>query len=81
MRTVTIFGEHGIVAHIPQWLSQFGALELHYPMIQYLIKGIIRDTKMASITRVGHLYYRNSYTNSEFLWELRKTWFCEGSCK
>ena len=36
-----------------------GALELRYPMIQFLIKGIIRDTKMASITGVGHLYYGN----------------------
>ena len=36
-----------------------GALELHYPMIQFLIKGIIRDTKVASITGVGHLYYGN----------------------
>ena len=58
-----------------------GALELRYPMIQFLIKGIIRDTKVASITGVGHLYYGNSYKNSEFLWELRRTWFCEGSCK
>ena len=58
-----------------------GALELRYPMIQFLIKGIIRDTKMASITGVGHLYYGNSYKNAEFLWELRKTWFCEGSCE
>ena len=36
-----------------------GALELRYPMIQFLIKGIFRDTKMASITGVGHLYYGN----------------------
>ena len=31
MRTVTIFGEHGIMAHTPWWL------DLHYPMIQFLI--------------------------------------------
>ena len=36
MRTVTIFGEHGIIAHIPRRLGQ-SALELHYPMIQFLI--------------------------------------------
>ena len=31
MLTVTIFGEHGIMAHTP-W-----CLDLHYPMIQFLI--------------------------------------------
>ena len=34
--TVTIFGEHGIMAHIPWWLSQSEqALKLHYLLIQF----------------------------------------------
>ena len=40
MRIVTIFGEHGIMAHIPWWLL---ALELHYPVIQFLIIGDIQE--------------------------------------
>ena len=32
-RTVTIFGEHGIMDHIPKPIR---ALELHYPLTRYL---------------------------------------------
>ena len=34
-RTVTIFGKHGIMAHI--MAKPIRALELHYPMVQFLI--------------------------------------------
>ena len=34
---VIILGEHGIMVHIP-WAKPIRALELHYPMIQFLIK-------------------------------------------
>ena len=34
---VVILGEHGIMVHIP-WAKPIRALELHYPMIQFLIK-------------------------------------------
>ena len=34
---VIILGEHSIMAHIP-WAKPIRALELHYPMIQFLIK-------------------------------------------
>ena len=36
-RMVIILGEHGIMVHIP-WAKPIRALELHYPMIQFLIK-------------------------------------------
>ena len=36
-RIVIILGEHGIMVHIP-WAKPIRALELHYPMIQFLIK-------------------------------------------
>ena len=37
--TVTIlnFGEHGIMAHITMTAKPFRSLQLHYPMIQFLI--------------------------------------------
>ena len=37
--TVTIlhFGEHGIMAHITMMAKPFRSLQLHYPMIQFLI--------------------------------------------
>ena len=41
MCTVTIFGEHGIMAHIPLMAKPIRALKLHYPMIQVLIIIII----------------------------------------
>ena len=40
-RTVTIFGEHGLMAHIPLMAKPIRALELHYPMIKFLIIAII----------------------------------------
>ena len=40
-RTVTIFGEHGIMADIPWWLKPVRNLELHYPMIQFLIIWVV----------------------------------------
>ena len=36
-RTVTIFGEHGIMAHTTMMAKPIRALALHYPMIQILI--------------------------------------------
>ena len=36
-RIVIILGEHSIMVHIP-WAKPIRALELHYPMIQFLIK-------------------------------------------
>ena len=40
-RTVTIFEEHGLMAHIPLMAKPIRALELHYPMINFLIIAII----------------------------------------
>ena len=56
-----------------------GALELRYPMIQFLIKGLIRDKNGVNNWSWPLILWE--YKNSEFLWELRKTWFCEGSRK
>ena len=36
-KTINLLGEHGIMVHIP-WAKPIRALELHYPMIQFLIK-------------------------------------------
>ena len=41
MCKVTIFGKHGLVAHIPLMAKPIRALKLHYPMIQVLIINII----------------------------------------
>ena len=41
MCTVTLFGEHGIMAHIPLMAKPIRALKLHYLMIQVLIIIII----------------------------------------
>ena len=35
--TVTIFGDYGIMAHILMMAKPIRTLELHYPMIQFLI--------------------------------------------
>ena len=32
-----VFGEHGIMAHITMTAKPFRSLQLHYPMIQFLI--------------------------------------------
>ena len=36
-RTVTVFGEHGIMPLCTMMAKPIRALELHYPMIQFLI--------------------------------------------
>ena len=41
-RTVTIFGHHGIIVKYTMMAKPIRALELHYPMIQFLIKYFIR---------------------------------------
>ena len=43
--TVTIFGEHGIITHIPLMAKPIRAVELHYPMIQFLIKVVMSQNK------------------------------------
>ena len=40
-RTVTIFGEHGLMAQDTVMAKPIRALELHYPMIKFLIIAII----------------------------------------
>ena len=53
MHTVTIFGEHGIMAHIPLCMAKpIRALELHYPMIQFLIRTVIVLCKYALLTNL-----------------------------
>ena len=37
-RTVTIFGEHGEKAKLHMVAKSIRALELHYPVVQFLIK-------------------------------------------
>ena len=51
-RTVTIFGEHGIMAHIPYTMmaKPIKALELRYPMIQFSIMINILEEKRIQIT-------------------------------
>ena len=50
MRTVTIFGEHGINGSYTVMAKTIRALELHYTMIQFLIIIIILNGYGVSFT-------------------------------
>lgn len=46
--------------------------------VEALMSGHPQNTKKVSVTKAGRL---QGCKNTEFLWELRKTGFCEGECK
>ena len=53
-------------------------LVIFYTTEEALLSGHLPDAKKVSITVAGPLL---EYKNTEFVWELRKTKFCEGGCK
>ena len=54
---MTIFGEHGIMAHITVCMPKpIRALELHYPMIQFLIM-IINPSRTTDIYQEMNGYF------------------------
>ena len=46
-RTVTIFGEHGIISYT-MMAKPITALELHYPMIQFLINSLYQGFRLST---------------------------------